>query len=135
MRPMFESMTQHVDRAPLADLALQPRQELARRWPVLTEVKCLNDVRLRLPQEGRKLHEVHAVLAVVILGPPADPAGALYGRRLVNLIVRCSARLAGRTGQRRANQPLEAALAGVGRHVTTFGLIDRISTEDSSDSA
>jgi hypothetical protein len=43
---MLDPVTQHVDRAALADLSLQPRQELAPRRAVLTEVQRIDDFRL-----------------------------------------------------------------------------------------
>ena len=77
VRAVLDPVAQHVDDAALADLALQPREELAPRRAVLAEVERLGDVRLRLAQEGRELREVDAVLAVVVLGRAADPAGAV----------------------------------------------------------
>ena len=81
VRPVLDAVAQHVDRAALGDLALQPRQELAPRRAVLAEVERLGRLRLRRPQERRELREVDAVLAVVVLGRAADPAGAAVGRR------------------------------------------------------
>ena len=76
MRPVLQAMAQHVDRAAFADLALQPCQELAPGRPVLAKVERVAHLRLRLAQEGGGLREVHAVLAVVVLGRAADPARA-----------------------------------------------------------
>ena len=114
-RSVLDAVAQDVDGAALHDLALQPRQELAPRRAVLAERQRLGGVRLRLGQERPELRQVHAVLAVVVLGLPADPAGAVDRRPLVHR-PRHRARIAGRPGQRRADQPLEAALGGVGGH-------------------
>src|SRR5660398_307920 len=65
---------------------------------------------------------VHAVFAVVVLGIAADPAGAVGSGLLVDR-VRCSsirtAPITGRPGQRRADQPFQAAFAGVGGHAAS----------------
>ncbi len=119
VRPVLEPVAQHVDRAALGDLALEPRQELAPRGPVLAEVERLGDLGLRLAQEGRELGEVDAIIAVVVVRIAADPAPAVGGRPLAHGVARGSARIAGRAGQRRADQPLEAAFGGVGGHRVT----------------
>ncbi len=114
VRPVLDAVTQHVDGAALADLALQAGQELAPCRAVLAEVERLGRLGLRLPQESGELRQVHAVLAVVVVGIAADPANSVGGRPLAHLVgLRRVARVA---GQRRADQPFEAALAGVGVH-------------------
>src|SRR5689334_9535181 len=104
-------MTQHVDGAALGDLALQSREELAARRAVLAECECLGRLRLRFQQERGELGQVDAVLAVVVLRPATDPAGAVGCRPLVRDASRYRARITWRAGKRRADQPLEAALA------------------------
>jgi hypothetical protein len=106
-------VSQHVDGAAPRDLALQSRQELAARRSVLVQRQRLG-AGLSLAQEGSELRQVHALLAVVVFGCTADPARAVASRPLVHRAGRADAGIAGRTGQRRADQPFEAALAGVG---------------------
>ena len=111
---MLDTLAQHVDGAALADLTLQASEELAPLGPILAEVKRLDCLGLCLTQECRKLRQVHAVLAVVVVRVAADPSGSRSGRKLKH-----SARWRGVTGvarHRRAYQPLQPALAGVRRH-------------------
>ena len=75
VRPVLDAVAQHVDDAALADLALQAGQELAPRRAVLVEVERLGRLGLGGLQEGAELRQVDAVLAVVVLGLAADPAG------------------------------------------------------------
>ena len=76
VRPVLDAVAQHVDGAALADLALEPRQELPARRSVLFELQALERLRLRLDEEGEQLADVDAVLAVVVVGPAAEPARA-----------------------------------------------------------
>lgn len=118
VRAVLDAGTQHVDGAALGDLALQAGQELAPRRPVLAQRQRIGRLRLGFPQKARKLRQVHAVLAVIVIRVPADPARRVGRGPLVHLAGRRGARIAGRAGQRRSDQPLEAALGGVrgGRH-------------------
>ena len=116
VRPVLEPVAQDVDGAALGDLALQPRQELAPSGAVLAEVERLADVGLGRAQEGRELGEIDAVLAVVVARIAADPARAVGRRPLADGVGRAGARIAGRAGQRRADQAFETALGGVGGH-------------------
>src|SRR5690606_33698917 len=116
VRPVLEPVAQHVDGAALADLALESRQELAPRRPVPAEIEGVGHLRLRFVEEGRELGEVHAVLAVVVFGMPAHPSRSVGGRPLTDGVGLHRPRIAGRAGQRRADQPLETALGGVGGH-------------------
>src|SRR5690606_31780282 len=119
VRPVLEPVPEHVDRAALRDLALEPGQELAPRRPVLAEVEGVGHLRLRLAEEGRELGEVHAVFAVVVFRSAADPTRAVGGRPLADGVGLHRPRITGRAGQRRADQPLETALGGVGGHAST----------------
>ena len=81
MRPVLDPVAQHVDHAALGDLALQAGQELAPRRAVLAEVERLCDFRLRRLEEGAELGQIHAVLAIVVLGVSVKPARTPVGRR------------------------------------------------------
>src|SRR5690606_6174635 len=132
VRPVFEPLTQHVDGAAPADLPLKTSQELAPRRPVPAEVEGVGHLRLCFAEEGRELGEVHAVLAVVVLGMPADPSSAVGGRALAAGPDLARPRIAGRARQRRADQPLEAALGGVGGHASASSGISSVSSPPSS---
>ena len=113
---MLDAVAQHLDGASLGDLALQPRQELAPRRPILVQRQRLGDLGLGVSQELSKLGEINAILAVVVLvaaGAPADPAidSARLGHERA-----CRRRVAGMPGERRADEALEALLARIGRH-------------------
>ncbi len=109
---MLDAVAQHVDGAALADLTLQARQELAPRRAVLAEIERLGHLELRLQQEPGELSQVHAVLAVVVVGIAAHPADAVNGRPLAQ-ISRLQ-RVAGVARQRRADQPLQTLFRGIG---------------------
>ena len=116
VRAVPDAVAQHLDRAPLGDLALQPRQELAPRRAVVVQRQRLGGFRLGVVQEGGKLGEVDAVLAVVVEVAAAAPAHpAVAGGRLHHGLR--GRRLAGMAGQRRADEAFEPALGRVSRHV------------------
>src|SRR5438093_2803522 len=117
MRSVLDAVTQHVDRASFRDLSLQPRQKLPPCRAVLVEVQRFNDAGLCLPQKGRKLHEIHAILAVVVIRRAADPAGALCVVPFLAMLVGTSTRITGRTCQRHTYQTFECSFGGVGGHV------------------
>ena len=94
-RPVSDPVAQHVDRAALGNLALQPSQERTPRRTVLGQRQRVGSLRLRVPQKGRELHQVDTVLPVVVVEAataPPDPAvtrrrvgyGAL-GRRIARM--------------------------------------------------
>ena len=115
VRPVLDPLAQHVDGPALADLALQAGEELApgRTFPV--ESERFGHLGLGFLQEGRELGEIDAVLAVVVLLPPAGPGRAVDRRVLVELVRPGRlARIAGRTGEHRADPALEAEFGGVG---------------------
>ena len=114
VRPVLDPVAQHVDGAAPSDLPVEPRQELPPRRPVLPQVERPGRLRLRLVQEDGKLGKVDAVLTIVPIRAPADPARPRPGRRLVHG-VRLSG-ITGPPGQRRADQPLQPAFGGVGGH-------------------
>src|SRR5262245_36648365 len=117
--PVLEPLAEQVDRAALADLALETRQELPPCRPVLSKVQGVGYFRLGLAQEGRKLGEIHAILSVVGLRRAADPARAVGGRPLADGAGRNFLRIAGRVREGRTDQALEATLGGVGGHAST----------------
>ena len=114
-RAMLDAVAQHLDGAPLRDLALQPRQELAPRRPVLVQRQRFGGLGLGVAQERGKLGEINAILTVVVViaaGAPADTAvgsARLYERA-------CRWWIAGMPGERHTDQALEALLARIGRH-------------------
>ena len=113
VRAVLDAVAQHVDGAALGDLPLQAGQELASRRAVLVQRQGFGDLRLGGVQEGGELDAIDAVLAVVVVGIAAAPADAAVGRaRLCDPAV--LRRVAGMAGQRRADEPFEAALGGVG---------------------
>ena len=113
---MPDAVAQHLDGSSLGDLALQPRQELPPRRPVLVERERLGDLGLGgMRRNAAELGEIDAILAVVVAmvaGAPADPA--IGSARLHERA--CRRRVAGMPGERRADQALEALLARIGRH-------------------
>src|SRR5947208_6747553 len=76
VRPMLDTVAQDVDRAALADLALEPREELPPGGTVVAQVERLGRLRLRRAQESREVRKVHAVLPVVVGGIAADVPGS-----------------------------------------------------------
>ena len=115
MRPVREALAQHVDGSAPGRLRLQPRQELAPCRAVLVQGKGIVQAGLGVRQKRHELAEVHAVFAVVVVRVAADPAGAVGGRPLAHPVRgRGGIRLAGQTGEGRADPPFEAALGEVG---------------------
>ena len=115
MRAVPEAVAQHVDGAALRDFALQPRQELAPRRTVLVQRQRLGRLRLGRAQERGKLNAVDTKLAVVVVRTATAPAHAAVTRVRLRDLPRLR-RITGMPGQRRADQPFEAAFARVGRH-------------------
>ena len=74
VRPVIHALADHVDGPALADLPLQPGQELPPRRAVLPQVQRCRDLGLRGAEEGRKLRQIDAELPVVVLGVAAGPA-------------------------------------------------------------
>ena len=76
--PCLDAVAQHLDGSALGDLALQPRQELAPRRPVLVQRQDASAASgWVVAQERGKLGEINAILAVVVViaaRAPADPA-------------------------------------------------------------
>ena len=80
VRPVLDAVAQHVDRPALADLPLQPRQELAPRRAILGQVQRGGRLGLGDLQEDGELHQVDAVLAVVVVPIAQQPARAAVER-------------------------------------------------------
>ena len=76
VRPVLDAVAQHVDHPALADLPLQPRQELAPRRAILGQVQRGGRLGLGDLQEDGELHQVDAVLAVVVVPVAQQPARA-----------------------------------------------------------
>ena len=118
VRPVLDAVAQHVDHAALRNLPLQPRQELAPRRAVLGQVQRGGRLGLGDLQEDGELHQVDAVLAVVVVPITQQPARAAVERgRCTDRARRGPARgrphrLAGHGGD---DQAFEAFFAGVGR--------------------
>src|SRR5262249_26223164 len=66
VRPVFDAVPKHIDRAALGDFPLQARQEFAACRTILPQVKGVGGFALRLTQKGRELRKVDAVLTVVV---------------------------------------------------------------------
>ena len=91
---MLDAVAKHVDSSALGYLTLQTGQEPAPCRAVLAQGDRVGRRGLSLFEEGRKLNQVHAVLAVVVLRVTAYPADTVVGwplarqarlRRLVGL--------------------------------------------------
>ena len=111
-RSVLDPVAQHVDGAALVDLALQPIQKRAPRRSVLGKRERLGGFGLGYTQECRQLHQIDAILPIVIVGIAATPANApiadmgfCHGAR--------GRRLAGIARQAGANQAFKSAFGGV----------------------
>ena len=80
MRSVLDTLAEHVDHAALADLALEAGQELPPRWAIVFQAQPLERLRLRLDEEGAKLHQIDRVLAVVVLRITRGIAGLVDQR-------------------------------------------------------
>ena len=114
VRPVLDSLAKHVDGAPLGDLPLKARYELAPRWAALAQVQWLGGNRLGVVEEGGELGQVYAVLPVVILWVSADPAYAVIGRTFCHSA--SLGRLTRMAGHGDTNEPLKSLLSGVCGH-------------------
>ena len=79
MWPVLDPLAEHVDDAALADLALEARKELPACWAIVFEAQPLERIRLRFDEERQELRQINRVLAVVVVGGAADPAGPTRG--------------------------------------------------------
>ena len=114
---MFDALTQDIDHAPLGDFSLKSCQELQPRRTVTGESQLLVDFWLGSAKKAQQLGQIHCMVTVVVLRSPANPASTTVGYlRLIHLLGRSSHGIAGRSGQRGADHPFEAAFAGVGVH-------------------
>ena len=115
--PVLEAPAEEVDGAALADLALQAGEELAAGGAILLKPQPLVGVGLGFPQESQQLREVDRELAVVLGGVAADPPGSSgLGGGLALAVHPLLGAITGISGQGDADQPLQAAFAGVSRH-------------------
>ena len=73
MRAVLDAMPQHVDDAALADLALQPGQELLARRAVVIEIERRQQGRLGRGDEGAQLDEIDGPRPVVGLRIAEQP--------------------------------------------------------------
>ena len=124
---MPDAVAQHVDGAALADLPLEPGQEPAARGAGLGQGERLRCLGLGDAQEGGKLGQIDAVLAVVVVVVAAGPTdSSVGGRRLA-----CGGtwrRVAGMAGQGRADEAFEAAFGGVGGHCEDYRSVNGFMT-------
>ena len=104
-RSVPDAIAQHVDRAAPADLALYSGQEPSPRRAVPAKVQRRGNDGLGCTEEGGKLGQVQAVLAVVVPRVAAGPAHAVAGRPLARR-VRRAARLPGQGLADEALKPL-----------------------------
>ena len=119
VRAVLDAMAQDVDGAALRDLALESGHELPPGRAALIQRERFGGVRLRGVEERGELNEIDAELAVVVVGGAGDPPDAAVtggGLRRPALL----RRLAWMAGQRRADQPFEPALRGIGDHGQFF---------------
>ena len=54
-------------------------QELPAHWAIVFEAQPLERIRLRFDEEVQELRQINRVLAVVVFGGTADPAGPTRG--------------------------------------------------------
>ena len=115
-RSVLDTVAQHLDRAALGDLALQPSQERPPSRTVFGERQRLGGLGLGATQEGRELHQIDAVLAVVVVEvAAAPPHSTVSGRRIGHGAL--GRRIARMPGQSRADQPFQPAFRGVRSHI------------------
>ena len=77
---MLEAAAQHFDGAAFGDLALKTRQEAPPGRAVFIQRQGVCGFRLGGPQEGAELHDIDAILAVVIMRVAAAPTHAVVSR-------------------------------------------------------
>ena len=112
-RAVLDAAAQHVDGAALGDFVLQPGQEAQPHGTVLPQLERLGRRRLCVPQKGGELHQVYAVLAVVVVEVARAPTRrAVPGLRLADGPLR--RRVARLPGQPDADQPLQPPLRSIG---------------------
>ena len=137
MWPVLDSLAEHVDHAAFSDLTLEAGQELPAARAIVFQVQPLEGIRLRFNDENEKLRQIDRVLAVVVVGRAADPASPTRGGGgFAFQPCLCYCDIAGTAGQGGADQPFEAAFAGVGRHhpAASSGVVSRPSLGSSSPS-
>ncbi|WP_399253919.1 hypothetical protein [Synechococcus sp. CS-1326] len=109
-------MAQNIDRAATGDLPLEPRQELAASGPIGGKGHCFKGFGLGGQQETAQLHQIDAVVAVVMGGISQQPTGATSHRH---------AGFGGHVGRHQhigaaghgpQDQRLQALFGGVGGH-------------------
>ena len=119
---MFDAVAQDVDCAAFVDFALQAGEEFATDGGVLAvagrEAEGAGGLRLRTVEEGGELGQVEVVVAVVVLGEAAEPAGPVGGGPFDHR--GWFVRVAGVAGEGGADEGFEAAFGGVGGHGTVF---------------
>ena len=119
MGPVLDPLAEHVDDAALADLALEAGQELPAPWTIVFQAQPLEGIRLRFDEERQELGQIDRVLSVVVVRVAADPAGSTRGGG--GFAFQTCLRqygIARGASQCCADQPFEAAFAGIGGHVT-----------------
>ena len=111
---VLEAVPQHVDGAVLADLPLEPGQELAPGRAVGLQLEGLGDLRLSGHEEAPELHQVYAVARVVVPRATQQPprAAGHRSRSLRRLVLRHQGLRA--AGHGADDGGFEAVFAGVG---------------------
>jgi len=130
VRPVLDAVAQHVDHPPLADLPLQPGQELPTGRTILVQAKILRRLCLRGTEKLAKLHQVHRVLAVVVAGIAVNPSRAAIGHVAFSNCSGLGGERRSGASHRHADQALQALLGGVGRHASAAST-SRSSSSDS----
>ena len=114
VRTVSDAVAEHVYGSALAYLTPEAREEVAPCRAVVVETEGGGDIGLGCAEEGGKLREVDAELAVVVGGIAAEPAGAIAGRAFVHAVL--LRRLARAACEGCADEGLEASFGGVGGH-------------------
>ena len=115
MWSVLDSLAEHVDDAAFADLALEAGQELPARWAIVFEAQPFEGGWLCFTEKRQELRQIDRILAVVVVGCAADPAGPTCCGFAFQTCRRQRG-IAGIASQCRADQPFEAAFAGVSPH-------------------
>ena len=108
--------SQDVDGAAPGYFTLQPCQELLPGRSVFVKGKGGNGVGLGFAQERGELHQINAILAVVIVVIASTPADAAVARRRLADSSR-SGRLARVSRQRGADKAFQSCFSRVGSHL------------------
>ncbi len=117
---VIDAFPQYLDDATVAELALQPVQELPASGVVGVQGQGGGHVGLRGNEECRELLQVHTVAAVVVGRVAGHPAGGIRGRPLADLPGVRS--VAAAIGEQTDDAIFQAALGGIGGASVVAGI-------------